>query len=152
MPKRWSNRLAAYSALAMLVALPTTLCAQDIPVQVIVDSLRSDEGRVVVSVYTSEESFLQSELAEFRVASEVPPGTRQVSLRFMVPAGPFAMGVLHDEDGDGEMDTNFIGMPKEGMGATNNPKSRFGPPGWEDALVESAEPDQQFIIQANYLF
>lgn len=137
---------------AVWAVMPGLAFSQEASVEVVIEGLRSDQGRVIVSVYTSEETFLESERSEFRVTSEIPPGTRQVLLRLNAPDGPFALGLLHDEDGDGEMDTNFIGMPKEGMGASNNPKSRFGPPDWEDAVVQQVQKGDRLVIQANYLF
>ncbi len=49
-----------------------------------------------------------------------------------VPAGTYAVAVLHDENGNGKADTNFLGIPKEGVGVSNNPKSSFGPPSFKD--------------------
>jgi len=34
---------------------------------------------------------------------------------------------VHDENSNGKMDTNFIGMPREGVGASNNAKGHMGP-------------------------
>lgn len=146
------SRLKSFLFGAVWVVMPGLAFSQETPVEVVVEGLRSDQGRVIVSVYTNEDSFLDSDQSEFRVTSRIPPGTRQISVKFNAPEGPFALGVLHDEDDDGEMDTNFIGMPKEGMGASNNPKSRFGPPDWEDARVEAVESGDTLVIQANYLF
>ena len=38
------------------------------------------------------------------------------------------------------MDTNFLGMPKEGYGVSNNARNRFGPPSFKDA---------KFTVDAN---
>ena len=35
--------------------------------------------------------------------------------------GSYVASVQHDEDGNGKLKTNFIGMPKEGIGLSNNP-------------------------------
>lgn len=45
-----------------------------------------------------------------------------------VPAGAYAVSVIHDENENGELDTNALGIPTEGFGFSNNPKIRFGPP------------------------
>ncbi len=39
-----------------------------------------------------------------------------------VPAGRYAVMVIHDENGNGTLDTNFVGMPVEGYGFSNNPR------------------------------
>jgi len=39
-----------------------------------------------------------------------------------VPAGRYALLVIHDENGNGKLDTNLTGMPVEGYGFSNNPR------------------------------
>lgn len=37
-----------------------------------------------------------------------------------VQPGPYAVSVLHDEDGDGDLDTNLLGIPREGWGTSRD--------------------------------
>jgi uncharacterized protein (DUF2141 family) len=41
--------------------------------------------------------------------------------------------LFHDENGDGRLDTNVLGIPREGVGVSNNKIRSFGPPKWDDA-------------------
>lgn len=50
-----------------------------------------------------------------------------------VAPGTYAVALFHDENGDGKLDTNFLGLPREGVGVSNNKFRSFGPPTWEDA-------------------
>ncbi len=50
-----------------------------------------------------------------------------------IPYGEYAIKTFHDEDGDGDMDTNFMGLPKERFGFSNNVKGMFGQPGFDKA-------------------
>ena len=57
-----------------------------------------------------------------------------------IPYGIYAVGVLHDENANGMLDKNFIGMPKEGTGASNDALGKMGPPSFQDAkFVVNAE-------------
>ncbi len=61
-----------------------------------------------------------------------------------------AISVLHDEDNDGKMKTNFIGIPKEGWAVSNNAKSqKIGPPLFEDSKFEIKKYTTQ-ILKINY--
>ena len=53
-----------------------------------------------------------------------------------LPPGTYAIVVLHDENGDHELNTNFFGIPLEQYGFTNNAESTFGPPSFKDAQVK----------------
>ena len=50
-----------------------------------------------------------------------------------IKPGTYAMACFHDENENGELDTNWLGIPREGTCASNNAKSFFGPPKWKDA-------------------
>jgi hypothetical protein len=44
------------------------------------------------------------------------------------PNATYAISVFHGENSNGKLDTNFLGMPRGGMGASNGAKGHFGPP------------------------
>ena len=50
-----------------------------------------------------------------------------------VPKGIYAVSVHHDENKNGKLDTNVIGIPIEGIGASRNPSMTFGPPEFDEA-------------------
>ena len=53
-----------------------------------------------------------------------------------LPKGGYAVAVFHDEDADGELDTNFVGIPTEAYGFSNNARGVFGPPELSEQLFE----------------
>lgn len=50
-----------------------------------------------------------------------------------VPAGVYGVSAFHDENGNGKLDTNFVGMPVEDYCASRGARGTFGPPSFEDA-------------------
>jgi uncharacterized protein (DUF2141 family) len=55
------------------------------------------------------------------------------------------------ENANSKLDTNFIGMPKEGVGTSNNPRTRFGPPSFENAVFELDSGNRVIEISMKYL-
>ncbi len=47
-------------------------------------------------------------------------------------AGTYAVSLIHDENGNGKLDT-ALGMPREGFGFSRNPAISFGPPKFKSA-------------------
>jgi uncharacterized protein (DUF2141 family) len=47
--------------------------------------------------------------------------------------GYYAIKVFHDENSNGELDLNFLGIPTENYGYSNNVSAWFGQPDWEKA-------------------
>ena len=53
----------------------------------------------------------------------------------------YAVHVFHDLDSNGKMKTNFIGIPREPTGVSNEAKGKFGPPKFKDAkFAVTGEP------------
>jgi uncharacterized protein (DUF2141 family) len=53
--------------------------------------------------------------------------------------GKYAFKFIHDENDNEKLDTNWIGIPKEGFGYSNNPNLNFGPPTFEKTIFELNE-------------
>ncbi len=89
-------------------------------------------GDLRVSLFNRDEGFPGAYQKSFaRKSVKVTAASMSVTFE-QVPAGTYAVAVLHDENGNGKADTNFLGIPKEGVGVSNNPKSSFGPPSFKD--------------------
>jgi uncharacterized protein (DUF2141 family) len=50
--------------------------------------------------------------------------------------GKYSFRYFHDENMNEKLDTNWLGIPKEGFGFSNDPKITFGPPSFEKTLFE----------------
>ncbi|MBL6715485.1 MAG: DUF2141 domain-containing protein [Pseudomonadales bacterium] len=64
-----------------------------------------------------------------------PAGPEDFTATFELPGGTYAVGVFHDVDGDEALSKNFLGIPKEPFGFSNNVRGRFGPPSFKDASI-----------------
>ncbi len=64
--------------------------------------------------------------------------------------GEYAIGMIHDENLDGELETNFIGIPKEGFAVSNNATGNFGPPDFADTkFILESQNKQLFLNVVN---
>ena len=75
----------------------------------------------------------ESEDAGFRHAIVKVENKQAVGVFEDVPNGEYAVKVFHDENANKKLDTNFVGMPKEKFGFSNDALGRFGPPSYEQA-------------------
>ena len=51
-------------------------------------------------------------------------------------SGAYAVIAIHDLNENKDLDTNFLGIPSEPYGFSNNPSTRFGPPDFEEAAFQ----------------
>ena len=68
------------------------------------------------------------------VIEDVKIGT--AGYQFEIPDGIYAIGIFVDTNNNNKMDRNFLGIPKEQYGFSNNAKGSFGPPSFKDASFE----------------
>ena len=67
-----------------------------------------------------------------------------------LPHGVYALTVCHDENANEDCDTNFLGLPKEGIAVSNDAMRRFGPPRFEDASFRLDEPQRSLSVRMFY--
>jgi uncharacterized protein (DUF2141 family) len=127
--------LPALLAAALLATQSPAFAADGPNLRVVATNVRSDDGKIVVWVYGSPESWLKDD--GVRTQKSVPvQGNRSgdsVTVELLLPPGEYALSVFHDLEGDGRLERNFIGLPKEPAGLSNNVRPRFGPPRFDKA-------------------
>jgi len=66
---------------------------------------------------------------------DVVPTAPETVVVFEVVPGRYAAALHHDANANGRMDTNLVGIPKEGYGVSNDARPRFRAPSFSDAEV-----------------
>jgi uncharacterized protein (DUF2141 family) len=113
---------------------------------IVVGNVRNSSGRVHADICT-EAQFLK----DCPIAAD-GPAVRGVSTITVtnLPAGRFAAQLFHDENGNKQVDRAIFGIPKEGVGFSNNAKIRFSPPKFADAVFVTNGTDQQIKLNMRY--
>ena len=102
--------------------------SQDI--NITIKNIKTIQGAIIIDIYENKSDFLKKNLKSQTIA--VDDIEMRISFKD-VKSGEYAIGVIHDINDNGKLDTNFIGIPKEPIGTSNNPRPRMGPPKWDDA-------------------
>jgi uncharacterized protein (DUF2141 family) len=91
-----------------------------------VDGLRSGNGVVRICVTSHADHFPDCHSDPDARRVTVPAG-QPVPEFTGLPSGEYAVSLFHDENRNGKLD-RMAGIPKEGVGFSNNPRLMFGPP------------------------
>ncbi len=140
--------------IAALIALMVTLAqaawaADDIHISVV--GLHNSKGRVGCSLYPSADGFPNKPDKAVR-SIMVPIKDQKADCDFKgIAKGTYAVAVMHDEDSSGKMEFNDMGIPKEGVGASNDAKGAMGPPKFTDASFEYSGGRKDLTIHLDYL-
>lgn len=104
--------------------------------RIVASNVTTATGTVVVWIFASGEQWLREAGARTQKAVPVAGNLAgdSVTVELLLPAGDYAAVVFHDQDGNGDLARNFLGLPKEPAGLSNNVRPRFGPPRFKAAL------------------
>jgi uncharacterized protein (DUF2141 family) len=131
-------------AALLLAACPAWAEAGEL--EVTISGIHSAAGHVLVAV-CDQATFLQETC---RYKGRVPAAVGTVVVRIAgVPPGTYAAQAYADENDNGKIDRNFLGIPTEGLGFSNDARIRFGPPSFADAafVVGPAGGRIQFALR-----
>ncbi|WP_156679936.1 DUF2141 domain-containing protein [Sphingomonas profundi] len=112
-----------------------------------VGNVRSAAGRVHADL-CPERTFLKDGCGR-SVEAPAVPGTTIVTIAG-VPPGRYAVQLSHDENGNGRVDRGLFGIPKEGVGFSNDAPIRFGPPKFADAAIDVRPGSQTIDVRMRY--
>lgn len=115
------SRLHLYALIAGTMMAPLAKAAD---LTVTIGEFRSTQGSLLLTVVDSEAGWnyqAKPVAQEKLLVSEKLAKGKNLELKFTLPAGKYAVQVLHDENDNGKMDTNMLGIPSESYGYTNNP-------------------------------
>ena len=118
---------------SLFFALETLGQSNQTSLQVSISGASSDAGSIRILVFSKPSGFPDQVKQAVRSIS-LPPKSGKASFKLTdLPAGTYAIGVIHDKDNNGKLSTNAVGYPIEKFGFSNNPKVYFGPPSFEKA-------------------
>src|SRR5437763_709308 len=139
--------LFAPSRSLSIPAAPATEPLAKLTIRVV--DLRNHKGQLIFGVFDQPVGFpnVETKSKNWQVKTI---DTDSVTFECELPPGVYAASVLHDENSNGQMDKNGVGMPQEGYGVTNNPKPRLRPATFKEATFTLPPEGATMTISLQY--
>ena len=130
--------------------------------RITLEGIRSSQGTILIGLYDSLETFTRAiELSDKDGFLNDPDRFAAVALRANtvmksavvltnLDPGPYAIILFHDENGNGKLDKNALGVPTEPYGFSNNVRGFLGPPSFEEAIMKVNADDKAVRIVLIY--
>jgi uncharacterized protein (DUF2141 family) len=117
-------------------------------IKIIITGFENNEGDCWFAIDNSPEVYERED--SVWIGKILPIKNQQVivvidSLKY----GEYAVKVFHDENKNGELDTDFLGIPDEDYGYSNDASGWFGPPSWEKAKFIFDQPEMTIKIEVD---
>ena len=144
----------------MMIVLPPSVEAGEL--RITVDGIRSAHGTVLIGLYDSPASFGKAVEVSAKEAFLIDPDRfAAVALRANaalksavvfsnLEPGRYAAIAFHDENGNGKLDKNFLGIPTEPYGFSNNVQGFLGPPTFDAAAMALGDSNEGVQITLVY--
>jgi uncharacterized protein (DUF2141 family) len=113
---------------------------------VVVENVNQDGGNIGVLVFNSTKGWPEDRFAALHdIVVPAHPGIVTVTVPGL-PAGDYAVAVAHDVNKNHKVDKNFLGVPKEQWGMSNNPHATIKAPSFATARF-SVTGDQEIRVK-----
>jgi uncharacterized protein (DUF2141 family) len=126
--------LRILSAVILAIAFPVlpSLSQSTSTVLLEVSSFKNTRGNLNCRLFIKPSDFPDGEGI---LSVRVPIAGPNTSCTFSnVEPGTYAVAVVHDENSDGKLDKNFVGVPSEGYGVSNNKTYALSAPKWDESV------------------
>ena len=134
-----------YALLALILSL--SLQADDLTI--VVENIHNSNGNIMIALHKASKEFPNDNPAVvFKTLTKAKKG----SLSHSIPnlrQGVYAIALYHDENDNRRLDKNFLGLPNEGYGFSNNVKGFMGPPSFEESEF-LLDKSKQINIKVSY--
>ena len=144
--KAWGRSILTALAFAA-ASLPYP--AQAAELSVTLQGLRSERGQIRLCL-TRDPRHFPNCAGDPHAVKRSLPSTRAARLSLDMPPGDYALSVIHDENGNGRLDT-FLRVPREGFGFSRNPAIRMGPPRFEETRFRISEEAVAQSVRIRYI-
>lgn len=112
-----------------------------------IKNVKNEKGQLVIAIFDNENDFLEKPYMVVRASATMP----ELLVNFEnLKFGSYAVSIIHDENENDKLDTNFFGVPKEGFGFSNNAMGTFGPPNFDKCKVEWVGANRPVEINLRY--
>lgn len=114
-----------------------------------VTGFRNNKGKAGGTIFASADGWPE-QTSKAVVHGPFPIENGQALEEFHLPAGKYAVAVIHDENSNHKLDRNFLGIPKEGFGFANNPRVALSAPSFNSAATQVSCPVTQLEVRLIY--
>jgi uncharacterized protein (DUF2141 family) len=100
------------------------------------NNIKEAKGSIYVAVYNRQDDFLkQDRIYRHKIMPVSQTGTVRISMGDL-PQGAYAVSCFHDVNGNGQLDTDWAGIPSEPYCFSNNARPKFRAPKWSEAVFQ----------------
>lgn len=143
--------LALASLFSSFTLIQTVRAVPVTQLNIEIEEISNPRGNICFTIFSRSDGFPQDGAKALKAECS-PIENLPVTLNINgLNAGNYAVAVFHDENADGQLNTNAVGIPQEGFGFSNNPPILTGAPKFSEATFFVAGQRTTVRITMKYL-
>ena len=135
------NKISLAAIIVSLSFFIISSVAEADTITVEISIINETKGRISIGLYNNPADFPEQK-KEYKGVFVNVTGDRATYTFSGIPSGDYAIAIYHDRNGNGKLDKNFFGIPKEEYAFSNNAKGLVGAPDFDKA---------KFTLESKYL-
>ncbi len=148
---RCKRRVVGLSLMAIMAGAVASAQPVQPGIHVEMLGIRNSTGAVACALFDAPEGFPTEFMKYAANLMMVRVRSAKATCSFeQIPPGRYALAVIHDENRDGKLATNWMGLPKEGYGFSNDAKGTLGAPSFEATSFSYNGRSLQMTITLQY--
>jgi len=127
-----------------VIAVHGMASAQNHRLTLNIEGIEEVKGTMEIGLFNNSDDFLETG-SEFRVISIPVDSTTVIAVFDSLPQATYGISLYHDLDSSGEINKNFIGVPTEPWGISNDAYRMLAAPRWQEAVF-TMDADKTIVI------
>ncbi|MBU1013668.1 MAG: DUF2141 domain-containing protein [Bacteroidetes bacterium] len=128
--------------LLIILSIISISFQENITLNIEINNLKNSKGKVLLELQDENKNTIKG------ISQEIVNNRCIISIEGLSPA-KYVFKYFHDENDNKEIDINWIGIPKEGFGFSNNAKVNFGPS--QHKMIFELNKDTTMVCNPQYL-
>jgi uncharacterized protein (DUF2141 family) len=121
-------------AIMLTIVMFPAVAIAPVTLKVEISNIKQPRGRIWIAMFRPNEKFGNEKPNIYKIIDVQSVSTQRAD--FEIEPGRYALAVYHDLNENNILDKNFIGIPKEPYGFSNDFRPRFSPPSFEDCAFD----------------
>ncbi|WP_163411539.1 DUF2141 domain-containing protein [Flavobacterium ajazii] len=116
-----------------------------------ISGIRSEKGQIILNVFKNSEDYEQEKVFKKLIFEKKTVDNGSMKINFNIEPGIYGITLIDDENKNGELNKNLIGIPKEGFGFSDFFMEKMKKPVFDDFKVTIKNPNNKITIKVKYM-
>ncbi|MFW0718592.1 DUF2141 domain-containing protein [Pedobacter sp. N23S346] len=145
------NRFLPILLFSCIQLIFSTAQAQSQELRVKVSDIRSAKGKIILNVFKDEASYEKQQPYTTLSFDKKAISNGVLMVKGTVATGIYGITLIDDENGNGKLEKNFMGIPKEGFGFSNFFMTKMKKPAFNEFKFELKPGSSVVEIKTKYM-